>query len=67
MLDLISIEGPGHAPCIFCSFLLLSLALPGMGGERGWVRPSLPPLRMVPFSISSPPFCLPGDFAYLLS
>ena len=30
MLDLISMEPLAMAPCIFCSFLLLSLALPGM-------------------------------------
>ena len=31
MLDLISWRPLAMAPCIFCSFLLLSMALPGMG------------------------------------
>ena len=47
MLDLISRGAPGHGPV---HLLLISAAELGFawdGGERGWVRPSLPPLRMM--------------------
>ena len=47
MLDLISGEAPGHGPV---HLLLISVAELGFawdGDERGWVRPSLPPLRMM--------------------
>ena len=48
MLDLISWGGrPGHGPV---HLLLISAAEHGFawnGNERGWVRPSLPPLRMM--------------------
>ena len=47
MLDLISIGAPGHGPV---HLLLISAAELGFawdGGERGWVRPSLPPLGMM--------------------
>ena len=42
-------EALAMTPCIFSSFLLLSWD----GGERSWVRPSLPLHRMIGFSGSS--------------
>ena len=47
MLDLISRGAPGHGPV---HLLLISAAELGFawdGDERGWVRVSLPPLRMM--------------------
>ena len=35
------------APCIFCSFSAAELGFAWDGDEKGWVRPSLPPLRMM--------------------
>ena len=35
------------ASCVICSFLLLSLVIAWDGDGKGWVRPSLLPLRMM--------------------
>ena len=44
MLDLISRGAPGHGPLLLISAAELGFAWDG--GERGWMRPSLLPLRM---------------------
>ena len=48
MLDLLSRGPPVMPPCMFCSFLLLSLVLPGIGMKRAgfdllFPLPPLPP------------------------
>ena len=56
MLDLISRGAQGHGPV---HLLLISAAELGFawdGGEKGWVRVSLPPLRMMAGPVFFPSF-----------
>ena len=68
MLDFISRDAQGHGPV---HLLLISAAELGFawdGDEKGWVRVSLPPLRMMtgPVQHSALLFWMPGASRYLL-
>ena len=47
MLDLISRGAQGHGPVHLLLSSAAELGFACDGDERGWVRPSLPPLRMM--------------------
>ena len=47
MLDLICREGSGRGPVHLLLISAAELGLAWDGDEKGWVRPSLPPLRML--------------------
>ena len=47
MLDLISGGAPCHGPVHLLPISAAELGFAWDGGERGWGRPSLPPLRMM--------------------
>ena len=47
MLDLISRRAPGHGPVYLLLISATELDFAWDGDERGWVRPSLPPFRMM--------------------
>ena len=67
MWDLIAREAPGHGPV---HLLLISTAELGFawdGDEKSWVRPSLPPLRLVLSNISFLPSWTLGGTVYLSS
>ena len=47
MLDLISWGAPGHGPVHLLLISAVELGFAWDGDEKGWVRVSLPPLRMM--------------------